>query len=271
MPQKAIAAEGGEKEVGALPGALPRRHSLGFPRSRIREADFTCLVTTVRAVLLVGMLSPMPAQAQGRDMSVPGASTAAPHDQAGDPSARTPAAELPGPRRDRPDQAVGPAKAEPDAARFGESAPLRDGAEPEKLCAALTSGTATAPAWQRSALPDESWECFAERVFAAEEGGGSVFAILRGRAESGVDGLRLKLNLPDDAAGAKAQQAAEEILQAVFAALDRDLPQALRAALAEHVPLRQETGGMVMELRREFGPVPRYNVMVDFAASPAKR
>jgi hypothetical protein len=271
MPQQARAAEGGGKNVGALPGALQPQNSLGFLRSRIRMTDFPCLVATARAILLVGLLSPMQAQAQARDTQARGANAAARHDQAGDPSVRTPAAELPGPRRDRPDQAVGPAKAEPDAARFGESAPLRDGAEPEKLCAALASGTATAPAWQRSALPDESWECFAERVFAAEEGGGSVFAILRGRAESGVDGLRLKLNLPDDAAGAKAQQAAEEILQAVFAALDRDLPQALRAALAEHVALRQEIGGMVLELRREFGPVPRYNVMVDFAASPAKR
>lgn len=231
--------------------------------------DFPRLLATARAVLLVGLLSLMPAQAQ--DTQAGGASTAAPRDQAAGPSALPPTADLPGSRRDGPDQAVGPAKPEPDAARFGESAPLRDGAKPKNLCAALTSGAAAAPAWQRSALPDESWECFAERVFAAEEGGGSVFVILRGRAETGVDGLRLKLNLPDDGAGAGAQQAAEEILEAVFAALDRNLPQALRAALAEHVPLRQEIGGMVMELRREFGPVPRYNVMVDFASSPAQR
>lgn len=221
------------------------------------------LPTTACAALVFGLLAGVPAHAQ--ELAVNGTAI-----NAG--TSIGPTAPPAAPRSRSSEQAAGSAEKAPDAARFGEAAgPPSLAVGPEKLCAALTPAAAIPPAWQRSALPDESWECFAERAFEPADGGGSLFAILRGRSQTRVDGFRLKLNLPEEGGGQKAQAAATAQLKSVFAALGRIFPLPLRTALADRVPLRRTIGGMAIDLRQEFGPVARYNVIIDFAQPPGNQ
>ena len=234
------------------------------------------LVGTVRAALFFGLLAGLPVHAQtvveqgeGPSPGAVGGPVTEPAPVAAPASRPSEAQADQGPPDKVPDRALPDrTPGEPDAARFGAAGPSRPGVDPARLCAALSPGASAPPAWQRSALPDESWECFAERKFKPEDGGGSVFAILRGRTKAGVDGLRLKLNLPGEGAGQAALEAAGETLKAVFASLGRMLPPALATALAGRAPFSQEIGGMAMQVRQEFGDVPRYNVTIDFAPSP---
>ena len=175
------------------------------------------------------------------------------------------AAALPAQQAGRSEKAARLGEGPSSRSRFGPYADARPvTASPSTLCQALAVDEAILSPWQRTSLPDQSWECFVHKTVGTADASSSLFAVLRGGTEQQVGSLRLKLNLTDEETARTVRKQASGLIGRLYATLDWPMPASLAKAVERLTPFRDEDRGTEMRLYKEYGDVPRYNVMLDF-------
>lgn len=147
--------------------------------------------------------------------------------------------------------------------------------DPRALCDRLKDGGFPDIAWSKSAAGGGSWECSSMLSIGAPADDGrvqsSVFVSVKGAGEDTVDSFRVKLNIerPEDRAEVSKTGAA------AAAAFLRQVQWAGDGTVIERVQSLQEFDlkdfGSRIQLRKEFGSVPRYNFLASEAFSRHRR
>lgn len=139
--------------------------------------------------------------------------------------------------------------------------------KPENFCKALASTGLRNAAFRMAEPPLRGWTCVTDLVKPIDGDEGqvsSLFVAARGLESDRIDNIRMKLNLLDDATSPLAKLIARDTLFQICRSLGFDPPPEVLAQLDELKEGRIYEGGVSWDLRREFGPQARYNLIVIF-------
>lgn len=137
---------------------------------------------------------------------------------------------------------------------------------PQAICAAISMGAAPAE-WGPSAMFDGEWECM-DATHEAENGDeGAIFGMARGRDETSLDYVRLKLSLGRDALSDI--RLFGEIAQTVVALSGREMPADIGEALQSLSPVQFSDGQVKYTFMPEKMNPTRYNLVIQFLRAPA--
>ncbi len=187
-----------------------------------------------------------------------------PSGAAAPPSAPPPAPEEP--ERLRPLVSVDPLQPAPDAPSAFVTLPL---AKPTAFCKALEGMGLRNPVFQPNEPPDRGWTCVADilkPVDGDEAAVSSLFVTARGDDDDRVSLLRIKLNLLDASTAPVTREIAKDLLRRMLWALGGQPPDAVLEAIDQMRDGRFTDRGVVYDLRKEFGPSLRANLIVTFPA-----
>lgn len=139
--------------------------------------------------------------------------------------------------------------------------------DPERFCDALASAGLKNADFHKSEPPLRGWTCVTDLVKPIdgdESQVSSLFVAARGLESDRIDNIRMKLNLLDAATSPLAKLIARDTLFQICRSLGFDPPPDVLAQLDELKEGRIYDGGVSWDLRREFGPQARYNLIVIF-------
>jgi hypothetical protein len=177
----------------------------------------------------------------------------------------------PGPFFDPPEPGPTAARSRFLSPRSDASYPFthNPGRDAERVCDRLDEQGFPNLGWKTSAF-GTGGECMA---LVAERGEGepepnSLFYLMRGR--TGIDHVRLKINLPQTETAPATIESAGYFLDALSAALGIDVPEQVRTGVRNLQPSDFATETAYFSLSREYGLTPRYNLTLDFRPNPRR-
>ncbi|MFC3695226.1 DUF6030 family protein [Chenggangzhangella methanolivorans] len=139
--------------------------------------------------------------------------------------------------------------------------------EPERFCTALAKSGLRNAEFRMSEPPLRGWTCVTDLVKPIEGDEyvvSSLFVAARGLESDRIDNIRMKLNLLDEATSPVARAIARDTLFQICRSLGFEPPREVVAQLDELKEGRIFEGGVSWDLRREFGPQARYNLIAIF-------
>lgn len=139
--------------------------------------------------------------------------------------------------------------------------------KPEPFCKGLTATGLRGAAFTASPPPMVGWTCVTDLVKpmdGPEDKVSSLFVAVRGIEADRIDNIRVKLNLIDEATVPLVKIVAKDLVSQICRDLGWEPPAAVMAALETMKEGRIIDNGVSFDLRREFGPAERYNLIVIF-------
>jgi hypothetical protein len=141
---------------------------------------------------------------------------------------------------------------------------------PETFCKALASAGLKNADFRKAEPPLRGWTCITDLVKPIdgdEAVVSSLFVAARGLESDRIDNIRMKLNLIDEATAPLARLIARDTLFQICRGLGFEPPPAVLQQLDQLKEGRIYEGGVSWDLRREFGPQARYNLIAIFPRS----
>lgn len=139
--------------------------------------------------------------------------------------------------------------------------------DPERFCKALAATGLKNATFQKAEPPLRGWTCVTDLVKPIdgdEARVSSLFVAARGLESDRLDNIRMKLNLLDAATSPIARVVARDVLFQICRSLGFDPPPEVLAQLETLKEGRVYEGGVSWDLKREFGPADRYNLIAIF-------
>lgn len=139
--------------------------------------------------------------------------------------------------------------------------------DPERFCKALAGTGLKNATFQKAEPPLRGWTCVTDLVKPIdgdEARVSSLFVAARGLESDRIDNIRMKLNLLDQATSPIARVVARDVLFQLCRSLGFDPPSEVLEQLETLKEGRVYEGGVSWDLRREFGPADRYNLIAIF-------
>jgi len=153
---------------------------------------------------------------------------------------------------------------EPDAPTpFIRFTPMK----PEPFCKDLETVGLKRPQFQKHEPPMRGWNCVTDLVKPVagdDQTVSSLFVSMRGLESDRLDNIRIKLNLIDPQSVAPTKTIARDLLFQICRTLGWEPPPAVLDALDTLKEGRIVDRGVSFELRKEFGPAARYNLIIIF-------
>ncbi|MET0312981.1 MAG: DUF6030 family protein [Hansschlegelia sp.] len=137
----------------------------------------------------------------------------------------------------------------------------------DKFCAALKAIGLPNPVFQAPVYPAKNWSCVPDLVKPVggdETEVSSLFLSARGASPDRLSGLRLKLNLLDRSTAPVVKSIAKDLMRRIFVALGWRAPEEVLALIEAERDGKVTVRGAVFDMRKEFGPEPRFNLIVTF-------
>lgn len=141
---------------------------------------------------------------------------------------------------------------------------------PEAYCKALASTGLKNAKFQMAEPPLRGWTCVTDLVkpIDGEDANvSSLFVVVRGLESDRLDNIRMKLNLIDEATAPLARLIARDTLFQICRGLGFEPPPDALQQIDLLTEGRIYEGGVSWDLRREFGPQARYNLIMIFPRS----
>ncbi len=139
--------------------------------------------------------------------------------------------------------------------------------QPESFCKDLTATGLKSPQFQRHQPPMRGWNCVTDLIKPIDGDDAkvsSLFVSMRGLESDRLDNIRVKLNLIDPPTVEPAKTVARDLLFQICRSLGWEPPAAMLDALETLKEGRIYERGVSFDLRKEFGDVPRYNLIIIF-------
>ncbi|MFD1333181.1 DUF6030 family protein [Methylopila musalis] len=138
---------------------------------------------------------------------------------------------------------------------------------PKLFCDSLKGLGLTGATLHESPKSGGGWTCVTDLVKPVpgpDETMSSLFVSARGLEGRRLDVVRLKLNLLEPKGERRVRRAALDVARALFDQFRWRRSEAALTAIHELRDVRFRERGVTFELKREFGAVPRYNMIVTF-------
>lgn len=139
--------------------------------------------------------------------------------------------------------------------------------KPEPFCKGLEAAGLKGATFTASPPPMLGWTCVTDLVKpmdGPEDRVSSLFVAARGLEADRIDNIRVKLNLIDPATESLVKIVARDLVSQICRDLGWEPPAAVMAALETMKEGRTVDNGVSFDLRREFGPAARYNLIMIF-------
>lgn len=138
---------------------------------------------------------------------------------------------------------------------------------PEEFCKSLATSGLKNATFQKGEPPMRGWTCVTDLVKPIDGDDAkvsSLFVVARGIESDRIDNLRMKLNLLDEATSPAVRAIARDTLWQICRSLGFEPPGQVVDALDDLREGRIFDGGVSYDLRREFGPASRLNLIIIF-------
>jgi hypothetical protein len=142
--------------------------------------------------------------------------------------------------------------------------------KPEAFCTSLASAGLRNAAFRIGEAPLTGWTCVTDLVKPVEgdeQSVSSLFVAARGLESDRVDNVRMKLNLIDAATAPVVKAIARDTLRQICRSLGWEPPAAVLEAIDGPKEGRVVDRGVSYDMKREFGPAERFNLIIVFPRS----
>jgi hypothetical protein len=141
---------------------------------------------------------------------------------------------------------------------------------PKAFCDSLAAAGLRNAAFQMGEAPLRGWTCVTDLVKPVEgdeQSVSSLFVAARGLESDRVDNVRMKLNLIDAGTAPVVKAIARDVLRQICRSLGWEPPAAVIQAIDGPKEGRILERGVSYDLKREFGPAERFNLIIVFPRS----
>ncbi|WP_276119913.1 DUF6030 family protein [Pararhizobium qamdonense] len=144
--------------------------------------------------------------------------------------------------------------------------------DPGTLCEQLRDGGFGQLEWTSSRANNENWECSSSIDLPAEGAAqtvqSSLFILIKGDGENRVTSFRVKLNIENTADTAKVADLAGKAANIFLHQVRWGNPEEIIAKIQALEPFDVSNFGSRIQLKREFGEIPRYNFLANQISKP---
>ncbi|RXF68458.1 DUF6030 family protein [Hansschlegelia zhihuaiae] len=141
---------------------------------------------------------------------------------------------------------------------------------PKAFCDSLAAAGLRNAAFQMGEAPLKGWTCVTDLIKPVEgdeQSVSSLFVATRGLESDRIDNVRMKLNLIDPGTAPVVKAIARDVLRQICRSLGWEPPAAVVEAIDGPKEGRVLERGVSYDLKREFGPAERFNLIIVFPRS----